>query len=238
MVKEPILKKNAKSLSKQLKIKFKDISILENALIHRSYLNENRRKKLESNERLEFLGDAILEVVVTDYLFHNYSEPEGVLTNWRSSLVNGEQLAARAEDLQIYDFLYMSRGESQDNNKKARSYILANALEAVIGAIYLDQGYEVTKKFIHDNLIINLAKIIEDKAYIDAKTQFQEKAQEMVSITPDYKVISESGPDHNKKFIIGVYLNKKLIAKGEGYSKQEAQTNAAVEALAVKKWRD
>jgi ribonuclease III len=230
--------KNLANLEKKLGVSFKDQNFLKSSLVHRSYLNEHKNFSLDHNERLEFLGDAVLELVVTDYLFKNYSEPEGVLTNWRSSLVNREQLSDQAEVLGLYDWLYMSRGESQDNNKKARSYILANAFEAVIGAIYLDQGYAATDKFIQDNLIVNLKQIIDDKTYIDSKTSFQEKAQEILGITPSYRVLSESGPDHNKRFVVGIYLEKKLIAEGEGYSKQEAQTDAATNALSVKDWKN
>jgi len=230
------MKNNLDKLEKKLGVKFKNIDILKSALVHRSYLNEHKDFPLDQNERLEFLGDAVLELIVTHYLYTNYSEAEGVLTNWRSSLVNGERLASIAEDLGVYDFMYLSRGESKDTNKKARQYILANAFEAVTGAIYLDRGYEKARKFVEDNLLIHLGKIIEEREYIDAKSNFQEKAQEHTGITPRYKVLSESGPDHNKKFIVGVYLEKELIAKGTGYSKQEAQTEAARNGLKLKKW--
>lgn len=230
------MKKNIENLENKLGVKFKDINILKNALVHRSYINEHKNFALDHNERLEFLGDAVLELVVTDHLYKNYTEAEGILTNWRSSLVNATQLAIVAEFLGIYDFLYLSKGESQDKNKKARNYILANAFEAVIGAIYIDSGYKVAGKFIQDNLIVHLKKIIADKSYIDAKSMFQEKSQEMVGATPHYKVLTESGPDHNKKFIVGVYLNKTKVAEGEGYSKQEGQLNAASRALEIKKW--
>ncbi len=230
------MEKNFKELEKIIKVTFNNRDFLKSALVHRSYLNEHKDFALDHNERLEFLGDAVLELAVTDYLFRNYQEAEGILTNWRSSLVNRDQLAQASENLGLYDWLYMSRGEAKDNNKKARSYILANAFEAMIGAIYLDQGYQVAATFVQDNLIVNLAKIIEEKSYIDAKTNFQEKAQEVVGITPNYRVLAESGPDHNKKFIVGVYLEKELVAEGEGLSKQEAQTAAANKALAVKGW--
>jgi ribonuclease-3 len=230
------MERNLEKLEDILNVSFNNKDILKNALVHRSYLNEHKSFALEHNERLEFLGDAVLELVVTDYLYHNYKDPEGILTNWRSSLVNATSLAVISERLKIYDYLYLSRGESKDNNKKARNYILSNALEAIIGAIYLDQGYQATEKFIGDNLIINLKKIIADKSYIDPKSLFQEKSQEILNITPHYKVLSESGPDHNKKFIVGVYINKELITKGKGYSKQEAQTEAAEEALKIKNW--
>lgn len=230
------MKKSLNQLEDKIDIKFKNIDLLRTALVHRSYLNEHKNFSLDQNERLEFLGDAVLELVVTDHLYTNYNKPEGILTNWRSSLVNGERLAKISESLDVYDYMYLSRGESKDTNKKARQYILANAFEAIVGAIYLDRGYEIAKKFIESNLIIHLKKIIEDKSYIDAKSMFQEKAQEMTGITPRYKVISESGPDHNKKFLVGVYLEKELIAEGEGYSKQEAQTAAATKGLEIKEW--
>lgn len=230
------MEKNFKELEKKIKVTFKDRDFLKSALVHRSYLNEHKDFALEHNERLEFLGDAVLELTVTDYLFRNYQEAEGILTNWRSSLVNRDQLAQASENLGLYDWLYMSRGEAKDNNKKARSYILANAFEAMIGAIYLDQGYQAAANFVQENLIVNLAQIIAEKSYIDAKTNFQEKAQEVVGITPNYRVLAESGPDHNKKFIVGVYLEKELVAEGEGLSKQEAQTAAANKALELKGW--
>ena len=230
------MERNLEKLEDILNVSFNNKDILKNALVHRSYLNEHKSFALEHNERLEFLGDAVLELVVTDYLYHNYKDPEGILTNWRSSLVNANSLATISERLKIYDYLYLSRGESKDNNKKARNYILSNALEAIIGAIYLDQGYQATEKFIKNNLIINLKKIIADKSYIDSKSLFQEKSQEILNITPHYKVLSESGPDHNKEFVVGVYINKELITKGKGYSKQEAQTEAAEEALKIKNW--
>lgn len=232
------MKRNLQDLQENIRVKFKDLDLLRMSLVHRSYLNEHKSFPLDHNERLEFLGDAVLELIVTDYLFNNHKEAEGVLTNWRSSLVNGDMLAAVAEDLRIYDFLYLSKGEAQDSNKKARNYILANAFEALVGAIYLDQGYRVAEKFITKNLLNRLPKIIADKTYIDAKSMFQEKTQEIIGTTPRYRVIAESGPDHNKKFVIGVYIGKELIAKGEGYSKQEAQSTAATKALKLKKWLD
>ena len=225
------MERNLEKLENILGIFFNDKNILKSALVHRSYLNEHKNFNLEHNERLEFLGDAVLELVVTDYLYHNYKDPEGILTNWRSSLVNATSLAQISEKLKIYDYLYLSKGESKDNNKKARNYILSNAFEAVVGAIYLDQGYKTVQKFLENNLIINLKQIIADKSYIDSKSLFQEKSQEILNITPHYRVMSESGPDHNKEFVVGVYIDKELIAKGKGYSKQEAQTNAAHESL-------
>ena len=158
------MKKTLSELEKRIDVKFKDTNFLKTALVHRSYLNEHKDFSLDQNERMEFLGDAVLELVVTDYLYKNYDKPEGILTNWRSSLVNGERLASISEDLGIYDFMYLSKGESKDNNKKARQYILANAFEAVVGAIYLDRGYEITRQFIENNLVVHLEKIIKDKS--------------------------------------------------------------------------
>lgn len=226
------------NFSRKLGVKFNNIDLLRSALTHRSYLNEHRDYKLDHNERLEFLGDAVLELVVTGYLYNNYSNPEGELTNWRAALVNGEMLAKISKKLGVENYLLMSRGEANDTGK-ARQYLLANAFEAIIGAIYLDQeenGYEASEKFILKNIISELPEIIENKLYMDPKSRFQEEAQDKEGITPTYRVIEESGPDHNRRFIVGVYLSEKLIAKGEGMSKQEAQRNAASEALEKKKW--
>jgi len=232
------MRKDLKILEDSLGLKFKNQDLLRNALVHRSYLNEHKSFSLEQNERLEFLGDAVLELIVTSHLYKKYKEAEGTLTNWRSSLVNGEKLAALAEFLGVYNFMYLSRGESQDANKKARNYILANALEAIVGAIYLDRGYEAAKTFIEKKLLVQLPKIIEEKSYIDAKSRFQEKAQEVLGVTPRYKVLAEVGPDHKKKFTVGVYVDRELVAQGDGYSKQEAQSVAAANALKIKKWLD
>jgi ribonuclease III len=223
-------------LEKSLGVKFANHDLITQAVVHRSYLNEHPEFKLDHNERLEFLGDAVLELVVTDYLYRTYPNPEGELTNWRASLVNAIMLSTIARDLGIEDFLYLSKGESADANSKARQYILANAMEAVIGAIYLDQGYETARQFIHDKVITKLPEILEKKLYEDPKSRFQEISQDQVGVTPTYKVLEESGPDHAKHFVIGVFLKKDMIAKGEGTSKQEAQVNAAQEGLRVKNW--
>ena len=230
------MKKQLNLLENKLDFKFKDISLLRNALVHRSYLNEHKDFVFDQNERLEFLGDAVLELAVTDYLYRNYTEAEGILTNWRSSLVNGDRLASIAEALGVYDFMYLSKGESQDGNKKARQYILANAYEAVIGAIYLDSGYESAKGFINKYVLKELADIIENKTYRDAKSLFQERAQEKVGITPTYEVLEEWGPDHARNFKVGVFIEKEMAGQGEGPSKQEAQQVAAEDALKKKGW--
>ena len=223
-------------LEQKLKIKFEDKDLLRSALVHRSYLNEHKTFALDHNERLEFLGDAVLELIVTEYLFRTYPNPEGELTNWRASLVNFKMLAARAEDLGLYPLLSMSKGEARDQSPKARSYIMANAYEALIGAIYLDQGLEVTREFIGWHLITEFQHILDKKLYEDPKSTFQEKAQELVNVTPRYKIIKEEGPDHNKKFTVGVYLEKELVATGNGSSKQEAELDAAAVALETKGW--
>lgn len=229
--------KELTKLEKNLGVKFNNLDLLTQAIVHRSYLNEHPDFHLDHNERLEFLGDAVLELAVTEYLYNHYPNPEGELTNWRASLVNGVSLANISQTLGIEPFLFLSKGESQDKNSKARQYILANALEAIIGAIYLDQGMIPATKFIREKILSNLKEIIAKKLYIDAKSFFQEKAQEKLSITPSYKVISSTGPDHAKMFKIGVYLNDDLIATGMGSSKQEAQTEAAKNALIKKNWK-
>ena len=215
---------------------FRDRSLLLQALTHRSYLNEHSDFDREHNERLEFLGDAVLELIVTEYLYKTFPNPEGVLTNWRAALVNAKTLAGISRDLNFEEFLLLSKGEARDKESKARMYILANAIEAIIGAIYLDDGMKGSEKFIHDKILSHLPKIIELELYVDAKSKFQETAQEMMGITPTYKVQSEQGPDHQKEFTVGVYLEKELVAVGKGTSKQEAQLAAAENALQKKGW--
>lgn len=225
------------SLAKKLGVKFNNLDILRQAVTHRSYLNEHRSYKLPHNERLEFLGDAVLEIVVTEYLYKNYPNPEGEMTNWRAALVNGEMLAKISKRLGVEEHLLMSRGEAKDKGR-ARQYLLANAFEAIVGAIYLDQkdGYAECQKFIMKNVVSELPEIIEKKLYMDPKSRFQEEAQDKSGITPIYRVVSESGPDHDKKFVVGVYLDDEKIAQGEGQSKQEAQREAAEKALEEKGW--
>jgi ribonuclease-3 len=226
------------NLAKKIGIKFNSSDLLKQALTHRSYLNEHRDYKLEHNERLEFLGDAVLELVVTEYLYENYKNPEGELTNWRAALVNGEMLASISKDLGVEEFLMMSKGEAKDKGR-ARQYLLANAFEAIVGAIYLDQkekGYQECKKFILKNVVSKLPEILDKKLFMDPKSRFQEVAQDKIGVTPSYRMISESGPDHDKKFVVGVYLNNEFVAEGAGSSKQEAQKNAAIRGLEVKGW--
>jgi len=221
---------------KKLGLKFKNKDLLIQAFVHRSYLNENPDFYLSHNERLEFLGDAVLELVVTEYLYSQYPDKsEGKLTNWRAALVNSKILARLAKDLGFNDYLLLSKGETRELGK-ARKYILANTFEAVIGALYLDAGFETCRDFIKKYLIKELPVIIEKRLYKDAKSHFQEEAQEKVGVTPSYKVLEEWGPDHAKQFIIGVFLGNELITKGEGSSKQEAEEKAAQKALEVKNW--
>ena len=223
-------------LEEKLGVEFKDKKFLQEAVTHRSYLNENRNYQLPHNERMEFLGDAVLELSVTKYLFNNYPNPEGELTNWRAALVNGEMLSRIAQELKIEGHILMSRREQKDTGK-ARDYILANAMEAIIGAIYLDQGFDKADEFVVKNITAKLPEILEKGSYLDPKSYFQEKAQEETQITPHYEVLKEWGPDHDKKFVAGVFLGSEKIAEGEGDSKQEAQRNAAENGLKAKNWK-
>ena len=218
-------------------VKFKNLDLLKQAVVHRSYLNEHPDFELYHNERLEFLGDAVLEIIVTEILYHDFMQtPEGDLTNWRASLVNYRMLAVIADELGIDKYLYLSKGEAKDKNSKARQYILANAMEAIIGALYLDQGLKPAKKFVKAFILSKLDNILTNKLYLDPKSKFQEKAQEVYGVTPHYKVLSESGPDHAKDFVVGLYLNNEMVSQGKGTSKQEAQVAAAEEGLINKNW--
>lgn len=209
---------------------FNDIEILVTALTHRSYLNEHRKTVKEHNERMEFLGDAVLELIVTEFLFEQYDEAEGILTNWRSALVRTESLSESADQLQIEPYLRLSRGE-KNGGERARAQILANAFEAIIGAIYLDQGYDAVKAFVTKNILSKLDKILKHDTWRDAKSLLQEKAQSQEGVTPNYKVLDEDGPDHDKQFTIGVHIGDELRGQGQGPSKQAAQQAAAEEAL-------
>jgi len=224
-------------LEKSLGVKFKDQALLKQSLVHRSYINEHPEYTHEHNERLEFLGDAVIELVVTEYLYKTFPNPEGELTNWRASLVNAIMLSGVAKGLHIEEHLFLSKGEAKDVNTKARQYILANAIEAIIGALYLDQGYDVCKDFIMRTVIVHLEDILTNNLYKDPKSRFQEISQEELGITPSYRVISEKGPDHAKEFTVGIYLDKDKIAEGKGSSKQEAQVDAAANGLTAKGWK-
>lgn len=225
-------------LEKQIRVNFNNLELLKQSMVHRSYLNENPEFNLDNNERLEFLGDAVLEIVATEYLYNNFSNPEGELTNWRASLVNSKMLSKIAQKIGIEEFLYLSRGEAKDENSKARQCILADALEALIGAIYLDQGISAAKKFITQHILVHLSCILKEKLHLDPKSRFQELAQERRGITPSYKVLSTKGPDHNKKFEVGLFLEDELISCGKGSSKQEAQVQAAEKALEMNEWQE
>ncbi len=228
--------KKLSELEKKIGVVFKNKDLLQQALVHRSYINENRDFRLDHNERLEFLGDAVLELVSTENLYKNFPDnPEGDLTNFRAALVNGKMLAEISGNLGVEEYLMMSKGEKKDTGR-ARQYLLANALEAIIGAIYLDRGYRVSKEFITKNILCEMKRVLESKLYQDPKSKFQEEAQDKAGLTPTYKVSKEWGPDHDKHFKVGVYLEKELVAEGEGSSKQTAQRSAAKEALKVKGW--
>jgi ribonuclease-3 len=222
------------TFEKEIGINFKDKKLLKQIFIHRSYINEHKSSGLKHNERLEFLGDAVLELAITEYIYSMYNRPEGEMTSWRSALVKGESLSKEAKKIKIDDYLCVSRGESK-NTGKARDLILANAFEALIGAIYLDQGYKVASDFIIKNIAYKLEEIISGVEYIDAKSKLQELSQEKFSLTPTYETISETGPDHNKKFIVIVKIGNETIGEGEGNSKQQAQIMAAGKALENKK---
>lgn len=209
---------------------FKNIDFLVTALTHRSYVNEHKKSVSEHNERLEFLGDAVLELSVTDYLYRNHAEPEGILTSWRSSLVRTESIGAAGVKLGYESLLRMSRGE-KNGSDRARQQILANAFEALIGAIYLERGYEDADKFITKHITSKLESILESGSWRDPKSHLQEVSQRIDGHTPSYKVLEEVGPDHDKIFTLGVYVGDKLMGKGSGSSKQNAQQEAAKAAL-------
>ncbi len=226
---------------KKINIEFKDKNLLKQAFTHRSYINENPPPPgglpLEHNERMEFLGDAVLELAITEYLYRNYPhKTEGEMTGFRAALVNAKMLSEVAGKISMGDFLLLSRGESKDNGR-ARQFILANTFEALVGAIYLDSGYAAAFEFLTRSLLPEIKEIIAKKLWIDSKSLFQEKAQEFESVTPSYKVIKETGPDHAKYFIVGVHIGDELVAEGEGVSKQEAEQDAASNALRLKKWK-
>jgi len=225
-----------RKLEEKIGVTFNNTDLLKKSVTHRSYLNENPNEGIHHNERLEFLGDAVLELVTTDYLFKNYPDrPEGELTAIRAALVNTESIATSGREVGLNPHLRLSKGERQDTGR-GREFILANTYEAVIGAVYVDQGYTAARNFIADTLLTRATEVIESQGWRDAKSVFQEKAQEKVSITPEYKTLDESGPDHDKVFTVGVFLEDKKVAEGEGKSKQEAESEAAKQALEEKNW--
>ena len=229
---------NFSDFEKKVGVSFKNKDLLKQAFIHRSYINENSGTGLSHNERLEFLGDAVLELVVTDFLYRKYpGYAEGELTALRSALVNAIIISEIASKIGMNEYLLLSKGESKDNGK-ARQYILANTYEALVGAIYLDQGYDIADKFITKTLLPHTEEIVAKKLWRDAKSLVQEKAQEFVNVTPMYKVLSEAGPDHDKHFTVGIFFGSNLIAEGKGKSKQEAEQKAAESALKIKNWME
>jgi ribonuclease III len=232
------LELDLKQLQELLEVTFSDPFLLLSAVTHRSYLNEHKEASWEHNERLEFLGDAVLELVVTDHLYKKYPEkPEGELTAVRAALVNTNSLAAASEIMGINKYLLMSRGESKDEGR-ARLYILANVFEACIGALYLDQGYDAAQNFIAKRLFSNTDNIVKKRLWQDAKSRFQELSQEKASITPTYDTISQDGPDHDRVFTVGVFLRHEKVGEGKGRSKQEAEQQAASDAINNKGWDD
>jgi len=224
------IKDYTKFAKDKLGLVFKNETLLVEAFTHRSYLNEHKKSVKTHNERLEFLGDAVLELVVTEHLFNHYNEPEGTLTAWRSALVRTESIGDAARRLGMEPLMRLSRGERQ-GSERARRQILANAFEALIGAIYLDQGYDAAKRFIEDNIIVKLEGILKNKSWRDPKSLLQELAQSRDGMTPSYKVLKEEGPDHDKDFTIGVFIGDKLLGEGRGPSKQAAQQAAAQNGL-------
>lgn len=227
---------NLGALQATLQVEFKEPDLLQQSLTHRSYLNEHPSFRLGHNERLEFLGDAVIELVVTDFLYRHYPNPEGELTNWRAALVNAEMLAHLAETLHLDRYLLLSKGEAKDGSSKARRYILANTFEAVVGAIYLDRGLPTARRFIQRVVTSQLGEVLSSGKNRDPKSAFQERSQATQGTTPRYEVLAESGPDHSKHFTVGVYLGQHLVAKGTGSSKQEAQVAAARAGLKAKGW--
>jgi ribonuclease-3 len=227
---------NFSQFEKEIGITFADKKLLEQAFIHRSYINENTGSKLSHNERLEFLGDAVLELIVTDHLYSKYPDrDEGSLTAYRSALVNAVIIGEVAGELGMNDYLLLSKGETKDAGR-ARSYILANTYESFVGALYLDQGYNRARDFIAKTLFGKVDEIVKHKLWRDAKSLVQEKSQENLSVTPEYQVLAEAGPDHEKHFTVGIFFGKDKIAEGKGHSKQEAEQVAARGALEVKNW--
>ncbi|MHB1118259.1 MAG: ribonuclease III [Minisyncoccota bacterium] len=225
------------TFEEKIGVTFRDKAVLREAFTHRSYINETRERGLSHNERLEFLGDAVVELSVTDFLYKKYPHAtEGDLTSYRAALVNAVTLGDLAIDLGMEAYLLLSKGEAKDKGTKARQIILANAFEALVGAIYLDQGFLTADMFLKTHLLGKTEEIVKKELWRDAKSFFQEEAQDHVGITPVYKVMKELGPDHDKQFVVGVYLEDEFVAEGAGKSKQEAEQNAAAEGLKVKGW--
>ncbi len=215
----------------KLGFEFNDINLLVTALTHRSYINEHKKSATEHNERLEFLGDAVLELVSSDFLFRNYDEPEGIMTSWRAALVRTESIGDAGKELGYEPLVRLSKGEHQHGSDRALDIILADCFEAVIGAIYLDQGYDEAKRFIEKHILVKMDQILEEGSWRDPKSYFQELAQKFDGTTPTYHLLKEEGPDHDKTFTVGVYVGNSLKGQGTGHSKQEAETSAAREGV-------
>ena len=225
-------------IEKILELEFNNLDLFKRALTHRSFLNENKKwGEIGHNERLEFLGDSILGLIVAEYLFKEYSElREGDLTALRAALINSDSLLEVADRLNLKKYLLVSQGEKNEL-EKSHPYFLANAVEAIIGAIYLDKGFDEAKKFVTKHILSKAENIFKTESYKDPKSLFQEKSQENLNITPIYKILKSWGPDHLKQFQVGVYFKKELVAEGDGHSKQEAEVNAAKKALSKKGWK-
>lgn len=235
-VRKPAPAPDLPTLERKIRIKFKNPSLLKTAFVHTSYVNEHRGEVREHNERLEFLGDAVLELVTTEFLYATFPEmDEGALTSFRSALVKGKHLADVARGLGLGNYLFLSHGEERGGGRE-KSFLLANTIEALIGAIYLDRGFSVAHKFIDRFILTNLGDILKRGLHVDAKSKFQEMSQEKLGTTPTYRVLAESGPDHDKTFEVGAFLGEDFVAKGSGSSKQKAEQDAAVQALREKKW--
>lgn len=231
-----MIENNYKELESKIGIKFKDLELLKTAFVHRSYVNEHRNEKIQDNERLEFLGDAVLELAATRHLFEKYpDQSEGQMTSFRSALVKGKHLAEIANHLGLGEYLLLSNGEEKSGGRE-KHHILANTVESLIGAIYLEHGFETAEEFVKKSILTKLDEIIAKGLHIDAKSRFQELAQEKENFTPHYEVIEAIGPDHNKVFTMGAYIDKDLVAKGSGSSKQNAEEMAAKNALKAKEW--
>lgn len=224
-----------KKLEKKIGLKFEDWTLLKTAFVHRSYLNEHKSSKLDSNERLEFLGDAVLELITTEYLYLNYPNPEGELTNWRAALVRGDALAKIGSDLELGNYLLLSKGEERSGGR-TKDYLLANTVESIIGVIYLELGYDKTKAFVEKFVLVHLDDILKNESHIDAKSKLQERAQDKLGVTPIYQLMHDEGPDHEKIFTMGAYVEDRLVGKGKGGSKQLAEQEAAKDALERLKW--
>ena len=232
------LTRTLQPFEKNIGVTFTDKAILLRAFTHRSFINEKKGRGLAHNERLEFLGDAVLEIIVTDYLFHTYpKEDEGTLTAYRAAMVNTDSLSKHAKLLELEKYLFLSKGERMDTNK-GRDHILANTFEAIVGAVYLDQGIETATKFVGDTLFGYMKEIIEDKLFKDSKSYFQELAQERRKNTPHYELVESVGPDHDKEFVMGAFLDEEMVATGTGQSKQKAESEAARAALEKLNWLD